>query len=273
MIFLIFFIIILLLLFITLVLRNFHKQNNKTKNKIYNIKKDGITIIKKILSDEQADNIKQLVEDGYHLEAKKKILTSKTIKNRIKDIFGPDYEFHDYIFVIKKSQFNACHRDYNGKFFNSTQKNPSYTIIIYLQDMDKCLDVITGSHKHITKNMFNITDISETVLCTKGDAILFDANLIHSGSLNKNESNPRIQMKISHIKDRDDSLKFFQQYNKILNKENNQPKWTKKLQKHLSCIAPIISQFSQKYDNNKYKETNNNDNIISKLFYAKLENI
>jgi len=271
---LILFIIILLLLFISLVLRNFHKKNNKTKNKKYNLKKDGITVIPKILSDEQADTVRQLVEDGYPMEAKSLILGSEEVKNRIKAVLGPDYEFHDYIFVIKKSQFHACHRDYNGDFFNSTQKYPSYTIIIYLEDMEKCLDVIPGSHSHVTKNVLNITDVSESVICTKGDALLFNANLIHSGSLNKKESNPRIQMKISHVDDRDDTLNFFQQYNKTLNKESNHPKWAKNLQKHLSCIAPGVSQLTQKFDSNKNRDANNNmGNIISKLFYAKLDNI
>jgi ectoine hydroxylase-related dioxygenase (phytanoyl-CoA dioxygenase family) len=270
----IFFIIILLLLFISLVLRNLHKKINKTKDKKYNLEKDGITVIPKILTDEQADSIRQLVEDGYSLEAKNIILGSDVIKSRIYEILGPEYEFHDYIFIIKKSQFHACHRDYNGDFFNSTQKHPSYTIIIYLEDMDKCLDVIPRSHKHVTNNVLNITDYTESVICGKGDALLFNANLIHSGSLNKSESNPRIQMKVSHINDRDDTLKFFQQYNKILNKESNHPKWSKNLQKHLSCIAPGISQLTQKFDNNKNRESNDNmGNIISKLFYAKLDNI
>ena len=105
---LILFIIILLLLFISLVLRNFHKKNNKTKNKKYNLKKDGITVIPKILSNEQADTVRQLVEDGYPMEAKSLILGSEDVKNRIKAALGPDYEFHDYIFVIKRSQFPNC---------------------------------------------------------------------------------------------------------------------------------------------------------------------
>jgi len=246
---------------------------NNTKDKKYDLQKDGITVIPKILTDKQADSIKKLIEDGYSLEAKNIILRSDVIKNRIYQILGPEYEFHDYIFIIKKSQFHACHRDYNGDFFNSTQKYPSYTIIIYLEDMDKCLDVIPRSHKHVTSNILNITDYTETVICSKGDALLFNANLIHSGSLNKTESNPRIQMKVSHVKDHD-TLKFYQQYNKVLNKENNYPKWTKNLQKHLSCIAPGISQLTQKFDNNKSSNSNENKgNIISKLLYADLDNI
>lgn len=268
----IFIIIILLLLFISLVLRNLYKKMNIIKDKKYNLEKDGIMVVPKILTDEQSDSIRQLVEDSYLLEAKNIILDSDVIKNRINQVLGSEYEFHDYIFIIKKSQFHACHRDYNGDFFNPTQKYPSYTIIIYLENMDKCLDIIPGSHTQITNNILNITDYTETVICRKGDALLFNANLIHSGSLNKKESNPRIQMKISHIKDRDDTLKFFQQYNKVLNKENNYLKWEKKLQKHLSCIAPGISQITQKFDSNKNTDTNNN-NIISELFYIKLDNI
>ena len=269
----IFFIIILLLLFISLVLRNLHKKINKTKDKKYNLEKDGITVLPKILTREQADSIRQLVEDGYSLEAKNIILNSDVIKNRINQALGSEYKFHDYVFIIKKSQFHACHRDYNGDFFNSTQKHPSYTIIIYLEDMDKCLDVIPRSHKHVSNNVLNITDYTESVICSKGDALLFNANLIHSGSINKKESNPRIQMKISHNEDYSDTLKFYQQYNKVLNKESGHPTWVKNLQKHLTCIAPGISQLTQKFDNNKDNKDNGGNNIFSKLIYAKLDNI
>lgn len=267
---------ILLLLLISLVLRLIYKKKNSViiKNKIYNLENDGITVIPKILTTEQANTIRELVEEGKSMEAKQIILNSPSVKERIINIIGNDYDFHDYIFIIKKSQFHACHRDYNGDFFNKTQAYPSYTLIIYLEDMEKCLDIIPESHKSAQANLINITDYTESVICSKGDALLFNANLIHSGSLNKRQSNPRIQMKISHKVDREETLGFFQQYNKVLNKESNHPKWAKNLQKHISCVAPVFSQLTQKYDSNKYRGENNNmSNIISKLFYAKLDNI
>jgi ectoine hydroxylase-related dioxygenase (phytanoyl-CoA dioxygenase family) len=259
---------ILLFIFISLVLRIIYTKCNKTKKKIYDLKKDGIMIIPKLLTDIEKYNIKNLVLNGYSLEAKKIIMNSQSVRHKIESILGVNYGFHDYIFVIKKSQFNVCHRDYNGKSFNSKQLYPSYTIIIYFKNMDKSLDIIPGSHKSLMTNAINITDYSDNIVCPKGGALLFDANLIHSGSINKNELNLRIQMKISHKNDKNSTLNFFQKYNKELNKEGNRPLWFKKLSKHLSCTMPIISQFTQAYEKN-----NNIDNSKSNFIYPKLDNI
>lgn len=261
---------ILLFIFLSLILRIVYTKYNKIENKIYDLKKDGIVIIPKLLTDIEEYNIKNLVLNGYSLEAKKIIINSQFIRKQIEAILGDDYEFHDYIFVIKKSQFNVCHRDYNGKSFNSKQLYPSYTIIIYLENMEKSLDIIPGSHKSLMTNAINITDYSENIVCPKGGALLFDANLIHSGSINKDELNLRIQMKISHKNDKNSTLNFFQKYNKILNKESNKPMWFKKLSKHLSCTIPLFSQFTQKYDNNK---DNTNDGTKDNLIYPGLDNI
>ena len=65
------------------------------------------------------------------------------------------------------------------------------------------------------------------------------------------------------------TLNFFQQYNK----ESNQPKWAKNLQKNLLCIASGVSQLTQKFDSNKNRDANNNITHIISKFYAKLENI
>jgi ectoine hydroxylase-related dioxygenase (phytanoyl-CoA dioxygenase family) len=268
----------LLILSVSLTLRIMYLKINNNSNKKYNLENDGLVVIPKLLSIDNINKIKELIENKKYKKAKEIILKSNEIKKRIYDILGPDYDFHDYIFIIKKSQFHACHRDYNGDFFNSTQKYPSYTIIIYLENMDKCLDIIPKTHKHIMANAINITDFSESILCSIGDALLFNANLIHSGSLNKTELNTRIQMKISH-KDDYNALNYFQQYNKILNTENKDPKWIKILQKHISCMVPSFSIITQQFDNNKYSnntDNKNTDNIINKLLYnkyAKLNNI
>jgi hypothetical protein len=243
--------------------RNIDKNNYKLNN-------DGIIIIPNFLNIEEISMINKLLEENKSNDNIKNYIHNN--KKNILKLIGTDYEFQNYIFIIKKSQFNACHRDYNGQFFNENQKYPSYTLLIYLYKMDKCLDIIPKSHKNKDKNNLNITDLTESVKCNVGDAILFDSNLIHSGSINKNEDNPRIQMKISHKDDRYNALQFFENYNKQLNNPTKYSKWIQKLQKHLSCIFPIISQYTQKYDNNKNND-NNNHNIFSKYFYAKLDNI
>jgi hypothetical protein len=257
----------LVLLNISLVIRIIYIKTNKPKN--YKLDRDGIVVIPKFLNINEVNMINDMIEDNKQPNIKKYIYKKNKI---ISSFIGPDYEFQDYIFVIKKSQFNACHRDYNGTYFNKNQKYPSYTLIIYLHKMDKCLDIIPKSHKIKDDFDINFTDFTESVKCNIGDALLFDSNLIHSGSINKNQDNPRIQMKITHKDDRK-ILNFFENYNKQLNNPSKSPIWIQKLQKHLSCVFPVISQYTQKYDKNKDKNNKkNNDSFISQFLYAKLDN-
>jgi len=260
--------IILLLLYISLVIRNIYTKTIKPKN--YNLNKDGIIIIPEFLNLNEVNMINNMIENNEQSDIKKYIHEQK--KN-VLSLVGSDYEFQDYMFVIKKSQFNACHRDYNGTFFNKKQKYPSYTIIIYLHKMEKCLDIIPKSHKNKNEYNINLTDLTESIKCNVGDALLFDSNLIHSGSINKNQDNPRIQMKITHKDDRN-VLNFYENYNKQLNNSSRYSRWIQRLQKHLSCIFPVFSQYTQKYDKNKDKnDINKENNFISKYVYTKLDNI
>jgi ectoine hydroxylase-related dioxygenase (phytanoyl-CoA dioxygenase family) len=202
------------------------------------------------LTPEEAQQLRQYAKDKDILSMKKYIVQSGTAKRRIRELLGDKYVFHDYIFLINKSQFHTCHRDYNGDFFNEGQKHPSYTLLIYLNEMNPCLEVIPKTHRTKDSNLLNLSDYTESLTCSPRDAILFNANLIHSGSINENENNPRIQMKISHVDDLE-VLKFYSKYNKILNSENNTSKPVKYIQKHISCQFPILSQLIKDYDFNK----------------------
>jgi len=230
------------------------------------LNKDGVVILNNFISNDDITIIKKLIADNEIIKVKKYIIESYSCKQKIKAILGDDYEFHDYIFFIKKSQFHSCHRDYNGDFFNKDQEFPSYTMIIYLEDMSKCLDVIHKSHKHKGEYDFNITDYTQALPCNPGDAILFNANLVHSGSLNEKENNMRIQLKISNKNDLD-VLKFYSNYNKVLNIENNTAPIIKHIQKHVSCQLPVVSSYLKDYDNNYNKDiTNIGSSIFSSLF-------
>lgn len=150
----------------------------------------------------------------------------------------------DYIWMIMKSNIHTCHRDNNGIFFNPEQKHDSYTILFYLEDMDSCLDVIPKSHKNKYEHSFNWTDVTQKVKCNPGSAIIFNANLVHTGSFNKKPDNMRIQMKITHIDDFD-AIKYYQNFNKYANKSNNIPESLRKIQKHISCQYPFLSDITQ----------------------------
>jgi len=232
--------------------------HNVNKHDNYKLHQDGVCVIKNIISKNTIMEFKTKIEMDQTLDVKKEIMESTHIKNKIKDMLGPSYKFHDYVFLIKKSQVHTCHRDYNGDFFNEDQIYPSYTIIIYLENMEKCLDVIPKSHKSFYSHAINITDHTETVLCRAGDAILFNGNLIHTGTINEREDNMRIQMNVSHIDDHE-TLGFYQNYNKILNKNNTRPKWMKQMHKHITCQFPILGTYSQNYDFHLLTDKNEGD--------------
>jgi hypothetical protein len=82
------------------------------------------------------------------------------------------------------------------------------------------------------------------LLCKKGDAILFNANLIHVGALNNKDNHLRVQMKITH-KDDIEAIPYYNNYNKILDQDNNMPFFLRKAQRKLSCMFPIISNYTQ----------------------------
>lgn len=233
--------------------------------------KDGIVVIPHFISSDDIAKINQYIKQDKILDAKEHIIHSDKTNQKIHQLLGPNYVFHDYIFLIQKSQFHTCHRDYNGDFFNEGQQFPSYTIIIYLENMNKCLDIIPRSHQNMSDFTYNFSDYTQTIQCNIGDAILFNANLIHNGSLNENENNPRIQMKISHKADHQ-VLDFYNQYHKTLNVDNQSTPLFKHVQKHISCQFPIISHWVKQYDNNKDKMESGNVNLFSPLF-AKLDTI
>ena len=110
--------------------------------------------------------------------------------------------------------------------------------------MEKCLGVMPGSHKDLYTNSVNITDTVKNIICNKGDVIVFNANLIHVGTMNNREDNLRIQLKLTH---RDDiqNISYYENFNKVLNQENSLSWSLRRTQKRLSCMFPIVSDFTQ----------------------------
>jgi ectoine hydroxylase-related dioxygenase (phytanoyl-CoA dioxygenase family) len=240
-------IFLVILFFIILSISIRYLQNNKLEYleyKNYNLQDNGVIVIKNILSAKDLEFINKNAQDQSFLQIKKYIHNNKNILKKITETIGTDYIFQDYILTLKKSQIHICHRDNNATFYNKYLKYPSYTIIFYLKDMDKCLDIIPNTHTNINKNIINLSDYTKSIICNKGDAIIFNANLIHTGSLNKKENNLRIQMKLTHKNDIK-TLNYYQNYNKMLNKENTNSKIVKNIHKHISCQFPIISDLFQ----------------------------
>ena len=182
--------LIFFMLFIIFII-NYMFYNDIISNPIYNydLTTDGLCIIKNLLSNNEINKLKNECTNDNYSSVKEYIINNENINSIIKRYTNNNYQFQDYIFIIKKSAIHTCHRDNNGDFFNEGQKYPSYTIIIFLEHMEKCLGVIPKSHVNINSFNINITDQVKNILCNPGDAIIFNANLIHVGALNKNENN------------------------------------------------------------------------------------
>ena len=270
--FFIFILIIAVFFYFILELLLIRDKIDKSHN-TYNLSNDGFTIIKNVLDDFEINDIITECSHKKYKDVKSKLINNIKIKNIITSYIGEQYKFQDYIWIIEKSSVHTCHRDNNGDFFNKGQKYPSYTALIYLEDMDKCLGVIPSSHKDINSNNVNLSNNVLNLLCDKGDIIIFNANLIHVGTINEKDDNLRIQMKITH-KDDIDKIPYYENFNKVLNNDNNLPKSFRIIQKNLSCALPVLSNITQNENIRTARGSDNGANIgifqkmFSYLFYG-----
>jgi hypothetical protein len=238
------FIYLFLLFIIYIVIYCIFNRDYINYKKTYDLKQDGCCIFKNILSSQEIEGLKMKCKNDNYKEVKYDLLNNTKLNNLINNKFGNDYQFQDYIWLIKKSSVHTCHRDNNGDFFNPNQKYPSYTMLIYLEDMEKCLGVIPKSHTNLNSYNVNLIDKVENMLCSKGDVILFNANLIHVGTINEKNDNLRIQMKVTHKEDIH-ALSYYEDFNKVLNQDNTLPKGLIRFQKNISCMFPYISNLTQ----------------------------
>jgi hypothetical protein len=140
--------------------------------------------------------------------------------------------------------------------------------------MPRALGYIPTSHKSKYKNFFNLFDPLMHVKANKGDVVLFNANLIHVGAINEErDDHIRIQMKLTHKDDRD-TISYYEDFHKLLNKDNTLPKWLRHSQKKISCMFPLISDMTQDENINSARGSDNGAKIglgqqlFSKYFYG-----
>jgi hypothetical protein len=204
---------------------------------------DGVKLIQSAIPPDKIKRWRDLSSKKQYKELKKEMHSDENIQRIVKSI-SSEYILQDYIWIIQKSAVHTCHRDNNGTFFNDGQKHPSYTMLVYLESMDKCLGVFPGSHKSQYNNAVNLTEGVTDIVCSEGDVIVFNANLVHVGTFAEKDDNLRIQMKISHPDDLK-TLGYYQDFNKVLNKENKNPLIIRKMQRGVSCAFPFISDLTQ----------------------------
>ena len=195
-----------------------------------------------VFGDTEVNYILGLIDSKKYLDAQKFIQNHSGFLKQMNQLLGEDYVFMDYIFTIEKSSISTCHRDENGSVFTPQNKHPSYTILFYLEPMDACLDIIPGSHKE--RNAVYLSKSLESIPCKPGQAVLFDADLIHSGSINTKNDNKRMQMKIIH-KDDLDNLKEFHKYYKVGDATKETTLQNTLFYRRLSCMFPGIADLTR----------------------------
>jgi ectoine hydroxylase-related dioxygenase (phytanoyl-CoA dioxygenase family) len=246
-------IVLFSILVVSALLRLFKKR---IASKNTSVLKNGFQVIK-CFKDYEIEYLKENWGDKDAI--KSFIHGNQNVLKHMNEILGPSYVFQDYVFLIEKSRIHTCHRDVNAKQFNEKQKYPSYTVIFYIEQMDRCLDVVDKSH--VSQDGIFLTDETESIACAPGDAILFDAGLIHAGAKNEKPDNKRIQMKLTHVDDIE-TLSYFQEYNKTLTEDNKNPEIVNDVQKHLSCQFPVVSDMFKSTASKPVEE------FFTSLFYG-----
>jgi hypothetical protein len=237
-------IIVLIIILLIVIKIFFYSDIIEENGEKYNLHTDGIQLYKNVFNNSEIVELIDKCNKENYVDLKMTLLKHPKLLNLIYNSTSNQYIFQDYIWIIKKSVVHTCHRDNNGDFFNEKQQYPSYTMLIYLEDMEKCLGILPNSHTDLNSYNINLFQNVVNIPCKKGDVILFNANLIHVGCINKKYDNLRIQMKVSH-KDDIDKLQYYQNFNKILNKDNNLPVFLRKGQLQFSCMFPILSNLTQ----------------------------
>jgi ectoine hydroxylase-related dioxygenase (phytanoyl-CoA dioxygenase family) len=219
---------------------------SQNPHQAFYLEPDGAQLFKSAIPLETAHRWKTMCANKQYKELKAEMHSDQNLQKIVHSI-SAKHEFQDYIWIIEKSAVHTCHRDNNGTFFNAGQKHPSYTMIVYLDQgmsQDKCLGVIPKSHKSKYANAVNVVDQVTDIRCATGDVIVFNANLIHVGTITARDDNLRVQMKISHPEDLN-VLSYYQNFNKVLNKDNQNSKTVRQIQRHVSCSVPFVSDLTQ----------------------------
>lgn len=198
------------------------------------------------LNEFEINHALELIELKKYKQLQLLIQNNPNVLREINNILGPDYVFQDYLLSIEKSAISTCHRDENGQLLNG-QDHPAYTVLFYLEPMEVCLDVIRGSHK--SKHLINVSRPLEGVKCKPGQAILFNADLIHSGSIDTtHKDNKRLQMKLIH-KDDIGKISQFDDYHKVADASKSASNWYTKFMRDVTCTFPGFADITKNGEN------------------------
>jgi len=181
----------------------------------------------------------------------------------------PDYEFMKYAYLIKNTTIHTYHRDYTScKEFNKLD-NISYSIIVYLDGENNGLTYYEDS-ANATIPLYILPGYCKEYKCKPGDAVLFNANVVHAGllSLYPNQKRRCIQFKLVH-KDDISKLPLLNENYVLINKPNYKSYKLRYLETIFTGVFPCVSDFFEYniktsfYENKTWLQR-----CISKLVYS-----
>lgn len=109
------------------------------------------------------------------------------------------YMFINYLYYIQGCSLTTFHRDVTSNQQTFNTKYPTYTAVLYEYDGD-FVSICPNSHKHYPFTFSLPININGR----KNTLIVFNADMVHAGMINKNGNNRKVlQLKIVHKEDKD----------------------------------------------------------------------
>ena len=192
---------------------------------------------------EEVERLLKLTKENKYDDVYAYITKHPGVRKKIIHIIGDGYEFQNYLLSIEKSSVSTCHRDENGQFFNKDLKHPSYTILFYLKKLNGCLDILENSHTQ--SNIFNFKPL-KSIECVPGQAILFDADMIHSGVQHSMGDTTRIQLKLHH---KDDVFPKYLENTKLRLDASKDSFSITNVVRNISCTLPFVGDMTKNGQN------------------------
>lgn len=204
---------------------------------------NGYIIIKNLINKEEINMILKKWDKNNYSDIKLFFLNNENIRKKIKDILGEQYILIDYCYLIENSAIHTYHRDYTSSMNYNNLNHPSYTMILYLDNSDTGLNLIPGSHRD---NVYvYLVDRSKKLNFDSGNAILFDADILHAGTASEgNVSRHCIQFKILH-KDDINKMPWLNNFHVLINRPNNKSLIMKTIESNLTKHLPIFMDNTQ----------------------------
>lgn len=227
----------------------------------------GYFIMDNLLSKNEVDLVLSYWDKGDFVFIKQFFLNNQNITSKIHEILPEEYVLIDYTYVIENSSIHTFHRDYTSSKNYNNLKYSSYTMILYLDDSDTGLNIIPGSHKD--NSCIYFYNRAKKLHFIPGTAVIFDADILHAGSIVDSEVKRRcIQFKIIH-KDDMDKLLSLQNYHVLINRPNNKFILLKEIESILTRHFPIFMDIFQGHIKTSFSEDKTMiQNIVSKIIFS-----